>query len=169
MAVELRIVIDVLRRVSPLPDDALLVGAWVPSLYASRDVFLSPPVATRDIDFALSTTPGNRKRHREWADSLPARLGPSRYELRYEGTSYEATPFTVLSPVDDVESLPEIEVIVELRGGGRREPQLRKWFPGEFVPQGDSWRHARRSRGRPSGRFPGPCPSERRSMSFVGS
>lgn len=135
MPIRLETVIHVLRRIAPLPEDTLLAGAWVPALYRCQDDHRAHVVVTKDVDFALSTTSGNRYRHQQWVDSLSERLGEDVFELRHQGTSYGSTPFTVLAPRDEGAGLPEIEVIAELRGGGPRPPEISRWFGGSFVPQ----------------------------------
>lgn len=129
-------VLELLRLASPLPPSAVVAGSWVIGLYRHHLGIESRPIATLDVDFALSTTSGNHREHSAWFDRFAQAAIGLGYHEDVLGGDIGAERFTVLVPPPNRRHLPRIEVIAELQGGpGKRQPTISKWFGKHLLPQ----------------------------------
>lgn len=134
-------VLDLLRRLTPFPEHTVLCGAWTIALYQSAFAESVDPVATLDLDLALDGASESIARQDAWMRDMARDLGELGYVPVRRGADYGAGsgPFVTLEfrpgPLASDLTLPEVELIASVRGGGQRPPRSLPWTCVEPVPQ----------------------------------
>jgi len=122
----LAVLARILRKMKPVPEQALVIGSFGLALIERRLGAITPLIRTQDIDIALDGSSGHVG-PQAWLDGLEKCLdGVYRAETR--GAAHGGSEFHVFTP--NREGLPRIELLLRLGGGGRRPPESR----GRFRP-----------------------------------
>lgn len=134
-------VLELLRRLTPLPEHTVLCGAWTIALYQSAFAESVDAVATLDLDLALDAASESIARQDAWMRGMARDLSELGYVPVRHGADYgagsgafvklEFRPGSLASNVP----MPEVELIASVRGGGKRPPRSLPWTCAEPVPQ----------------------------------
>lgn len=134
-------VLELLRRLTPLPEHTVLCGAWTIALYQSAFAASVDAVATLDLDLALDAASESIARQDAWMRGMARDLSELGYVPVRRGADYGAGsgPFVTLAfrpgPLASNITMPEVELIASVRGGGQRPPRSLPWSCAEPVPQ----------------------------------